>query len=75
MPKLRIPSDPRRVSRVCEKGLHEVPLSLGNGAAHAWEASEEESAFWNILTGIHRDALVEHQNDKCFLCGIDSMMP
>lgn len=74
-PKLRIPSDPREVSRACERRLHETPLSLGDGAAKEWEVSKEELAFWNCLNGIHRDALVERQYDRCFLCNLDSEMP
>ena len=74
MPKLRIPSDPRVVSPTCKNGLHETPLSLGNGAAHEWEASEEELAFWNGLTDTRKSALVEHQFYGCFLCNLDSEM-
>lgn len=75
LPKLRIPSDPRRVSRACEKGLHKIPLSSGGGTAHEWEASKEELAFWNGLARTHKDALVERQYDGCFLCNLDLEMP
>jgi len=75
LPKVRIPRDPRRVFRACEKGLHKISLSSGYGAAHEWEASKEELAYWNGLTSTHKDALVERQYDRCFLCNLDLEMP
>ncbi|MGD0318811.1 MAG: hypothetical protein ABSB56_03850 [Nitrososphaerales archaeon] len=74
MPRIRIPSDPKRVSRVCEMGLHEIPFGLGNGETHEWVASREELVFWNGLANTHRDTLVERQYDGCFLCNLDSEM-
>jgi hypothetical protein len=73
--KLRIPSDPRRVAQACDKWLHKTPLSFEYGAAHEWEASEEELAFWSGLNDSHKATLLERQYARCFLCSLDSEMP
>ena len=73
--KLRIPSDPRRATMPCERGFHRMLPSLENGAAHEWEVSREELAFWESLPTNSQNALVERQYGWCFLCSLDMEMP
>jgi len=72
--KIRIPADPRKTVRVCEKGKHETPLSVGNGAAYDWEATDVEFDLWHSLKDSKRKELLRQAGEGCFLCALDRLL-
>ena len=72
--KIRMPADPRKPVRVCEKGKHEIPLSVGNGSAYDWEATDVEFDLWHSLKDSKRKELLRQADEGCFLCALDRLL-
>jgi len=71
---IRVPTDPRSAVRVCEAGLHEIPISVGNGSYHDWKASGAEFDFWKALDKPKQNELLRESLHGCFLCALDRKM-
>lgn len=54
--------------------MHEIPISIGNGAFHDWKASDEEFTFWQTLERTGQNALLRQSEQSCFLCALDRQM-
>ena len=71
---IRVPTDPRSAVRVCERGLHEIPISVGNGSFHDWTASDEEFDYWRTISKTKQNNIFQESLSGCFLCALDKSM-
>ena len=72
--KIRIPADPEKPIRVCDRGKHPSPKSVLRGSSYEWEATDAEFNFWHSLVSQEKDELRLEAGRMCFLCALDRAM-
>jgi len=72
--RIRILSDPRGLVRVCNRGKHDIPTTVGSGAAYDWEVTDKEFNYWHSLEQEEQDSLKLEALDECFLCVLERRM-